>query len=146
MTNPVTTGTPVSGIDIGLAFRATRAILDRLLARSGTDFTGWVALRTLAQPGPPPAPDALRIGLAGTIGIDPTTARLALDRLAAQGWIHTGDTVELTEAGAALHRGLLEQIGQVTTELYGGIEPGDLAATRRVLTEVTERANARTAA
>jgi DNA-binding MarR family transcriptional regulator len=146
MTTPVTAGSPVSGIDIGLAFRATRAILDRLLARSGTDFTGWVALRTLAQPGAAPGPDALRAGLAETIGVDPVSAQLALDRLAAQGWTETGDTVTLTEAGGAFYRGLLDQIGQVTADLYGGIEASDLAATRRVLAEVTDRANARLAA
>jgi DNA-binding MarR family transcriptional regulator len=147
MTTPVTAGPPpVSGLDIGLAARATRAILDRLLARSGTDFTGWVALRTLAQPGAVPGPDALRDDLATTIGIDTGSARLALDRLAAQGFTKTADTVSLTEAGAAFYRGLVDQIGQVTADLYGGIEASDLAATRRVLAEVTDRANARLAA
>ena len=47
---------------------------------------------------------------------------------------------EATLEGAALHASLTAAVAPVTRELYAGFEPGDLAAARRVLTQVTKRA------
>ena len=44
-------GPPLNGQDIGQAEHATRAVLDRLLARTGTQFRGWVILNLLAAGG-----------------------------------------------------------------------------------------------
>jgi DNA-binding MarR family transcriptional regulator len=53
----------------------------------------------------------------------------------------SGDAqVEMTEAGRALHQRITEGITRNSAELFGGIDVDDLATTRRVLVQVTERA------
>jgi hypothetical protein len=147
MTTPLPTGAGFSGQDLGVAAVATRALLDGLLARAGTDFPAWVALRRLAQPGPAPTADELRRDLANLLTADATSAALVVERLAARGWTaQEGPVVTLSPDGVAFHRGLVEEIGRLTGELYRGIDAADLAATKRVLNEVTQRANARLAA
>jgi hypothetical protein len=147
MTTPLPTGPTFSGQDIGVAAAATRALLDGLLARAGTDFPAWVALRRLSQPGPAPTVDELRRDLINLLTIDATSAALIVERLAARGWTApNGAAVTLTPEGTAFHRRLVEQTGQLTGELYQGIDAADLAAAKRVLGEVTQRANARRAA
>jgi hypothetical protein len=147
MTTPLPTGPAFSGQDIGVAAAATRALLDGLLARAGTDFPAWVALRRLAQPGPAPTVDELRRDLASLLTADATSVALVVERLAARGWtVQEGAAVTLSPDGAAFHRGLVDEVGRLTGELYRGIDAADLAAAKRVLGEVTERANARRAA
>jgi DNA-binding MarR family transcriptional regulator len=48
--------------------------------------------------------------------------------------------VEMTEVGRALHQRITEGIARNSAELFGGIDVDDLATTRRVLVQVTERA------
>ena len=147
MTTPLPTGPAFSGQDLGMAAAATRALLDGLLARAGTDFPAWVALRRLAQPGPAPTADELCRDLATLLTADATSVALVVDRLAARGWtVQEGSAVALSPEGVAFHQGLVEEIGRLTGELYRGIDPADLAAAKRVLGEVTQRANARLAA
>jgi hypothetical protein len=147
MTTPLPTGPAFSGQDLGMAAAATRALLDGLLARAGTDFPAWVALRRLAQPGPAPTLDELCRDLATLLTADATSVALVVDRLAARGWtVQEGSAVALSPEGVAFHQGLVEEIGRLTGELYRGIDPADLAAAKRVLGEVTQRANARLAA
>ena len=47
---------------------------------------------------------------------------------------------EATSEGAALHASLAAAVGPTTRELFAGLDADDLATTRRVLTQVTERA------
>jgi DNA-binding MarR family transcriptional regulator len=146
MTTPLPSGPGFSGQDLGMAAAATRALFDSLLARAGTDFPAWVALRRLAQPGPAPTLDALRRDLAGLLTADLTSVTLLIDRLAARGWtVLDGSAVTLSPDGVAFHRRLVGEIGELTGELYRGIEPADLDAAKRVLGVVTQRANARLA-
>ena len=147
MTTPLPTGPTFSGQDISMAAAATRVLLDGLLARAGTDFPAWVALRRLTQPGPAPTLDELRRDLANLLTIDATSAALIVDRLAARGWTAPdGAAVTLTPDGADFYRRLVEQTAQLTGELYQGIDAADLTAAKRVLVELTRRANARLAA
>lgn len=147
MTTPLPTGPTFSGQDIGMAAAATRALLDGLLARAGTDFPAWVALRRLAQPGPAPTVDELRRDLANLLTADATTVALVVERLAARGWtVQDGPAVTLSPEGVAFHQGLVDETVQLTGELYRGIDTADLAAAKRVLGEVAQRANARLAA
>jgi hypothetical protein len=147
MTTPLPTGPAFSGQDIGMAAAATRALLDGLLARAGTDFPAWVALRRLAQPGPAPTVDELRRDLANLLTADATTVALVVERLAARGWtVQDGPAVTLSPDGVAFHQGLVAETARLTGELYRGIDTADLAAAKRVLGEVTQRANARLAA
>jgi DNA-binding MarR family transcriptional regulator len=138
----ITTPPPVTGQDLGMAQNATRALLDGLLARSGTDFSEWLVLRLLSQQSAPMARGALRESLAGGLLLHPTAAERLLERTAARGLVDDGDEVTLTEAGAARYRSLNEAVGRLTAELYRDFDPADLATTGRVLREVARRATA----
>ena len=97
-----------------MAAAATRALLDGLLARAGTDFPAWVALRRLAQPGPAPTVDELRRDLANLLTADATSVALVVERLAARGWtVQEGPAVTLSPEGVAFHRGLVDDIAKL---------------------------------
>jgi hypothetical protein len=133
------TVTPLIGQDIGAAFRATRNVLDLLLDREGTPFLEWVTLRQLASTEKPIARDELLRTLAPGGGDAPT----AIAALAANGDVtDDGSTVALTPAGEVRYRALERQVVDVVDSLYVGIAPADMATTKRVLAEITERASA----
>ena len=141
------TQTPtLTGQDIGQAERATRAVLERLLTRTGTGFHGWVALNLLGTTGPVLAESALAGRMASGLKISEAAARGALDELAASDLIartgEAGPQVTLTPAGRARFGEIRDGIAQITERLYGGLAATDLAAAHRVLAAVTERANA----
>jgi hypothetical protein len=136
---------PVTGQDIGVAARATRTVLDRFLAGAGTDFATWFALRRLSQAGEPLPRNRFVHLLVDQLGIDPASALLLVQRETAHGWLAAGvdGALELTPEGSAFYAILLAGVTAITSDLYGGIDPGDLAAARRVLVEVAHRATAR---
>jgi hypothetical protein len=143
------TQTPtLNGQDIGQAEHATRAVLDRLLARTGTQFHGWVILNQLAAAGGTLGEDDLtgRITHGLKIGADvvhAAAAELAWPGLISRAPAAAGGTqVALTPAGTARFEQIQGGIGQVTQLLYGGLPEADLAIAHRVLATVTERANA----
>jgi hypothetical protein len=144
----MTTEGPVNGQDIGVAARATRAVLDQFLAGAGTEFESWIGLRVLAQAGEPVPRNRLVHQLVANLGHDPASALLLVQRLSARGWYAAADSdaVTLTAEGAAFYATLVDGVAVITSELYGGIDPADLAAAKRVLVEVAERATDRAAA
>ena len=138
------THTPtLNGQDIGQAESAVRAVLNGLLARTGTQFHGWVILNLLGRS-------------TGALGEHELTGQLVhglkIAELAWQGLISRepqaggGTQLVLTTAGAARFEEIQGGIGQVTARLYGGLPEEDLATAHRVLATVTERANAELAA
>jgi len=148
------TETPtLTGQDINVAARAVRRLLDALLDEAGITFAGWVAVLTLAQDGPAIRRDVLQRDLAENLQADASSITELLDQLESTGLVREASDagaadavhVRLTPDGEALVRRLQEGIGRITAELYSGFDPTDLATTRRVLVEVTERANARLA-
>ena len=70
-------GPPLNGQDIGQAEHATRAVLDRLLARTGTQFRGWVILNLLAAGG-------------GELGEDELTGRITHGLKIGEDAVHAG--------------------------------------------------------
>ena len=141
------TQTPaLTGQDIGQAEKATRAVLDRLLARTGTGFHGWVALNLLATTGPELAESDLAGRMVHGLKISETAARATLGELAGSNLIartaEPAPQVTLTPAGSARYGQIRDGIAQITERLYGGLPAADLAAAHRVLAAVTERANA----
>jgi hypothetical protein len=133
----------LNGQIIGQAERSTRAVLDRLLADTGTDFTGWVTLNLLHTSDGTPDEATLTRRVAAGLKIADHTAREALDRLAADGLVSTHDgPVTPTEAGTRRYQRIAAGIAQLTERLYGGLPAADLAAAGRVLVELTERADA----
>jgi DNA-binding MarR family transcriptional regulator len=143
------TDTPtLTGQDIGQAEKATRAVLDRLLAETGTDFYGWVILNVLETSGSALDQDELVGRVAYGLKIDESTVHTALADLVDQGLIGrtpsaaTSPEITLTPAGNTRFHQVRDGIGQLTQRLYGGLPTEDLATAHRVLAAVTERANA----
>jgi DNA-binding MarR family transcriptional regulator len=135
----------LTGQDIGQAEKATRAVLDRLLAETGTTFHQSVVLNLMANTQSPVELDSLVPRMTHGLKIDRPTALKAIDELVAAGLIaRSGPPVTLaaTPAGEERFRAIREGIDQITKRFYGDLPPEDLAAAHRVLAIVTERANA----
>jgi len=137
----------MSGQDIAEAEGAVTRLLEEALAKEGITRQEYLALRVLGLRGPWASPRELHTFLAGQrqLGLTEAAAAELLARLEdrglARGTAAGGPgPAEATPAGAALHASLTAAVAPVTRELYAGLEPGDLAAARRVLTQVTERA------
>ncbi|MFJ2270487.1 hypothetical protein ACIOHO_29765 [Streptomyces sp. NPDC087849] len=136
----------VNGQVIGQAHYATRAVLKRLLATTGTTFHQSVALNVVADSG-----DAMERGrlvdrMTGTLKIDAEAAEAAVAELTTAGLLEEvpGSTagIGLTPAGRDRRHANRAGIAEITARLYAGLPAEDLAAAGRVLTEVTARANA----
>ena len=143
------THTPtLTGQDIGQAEKATRAVLDRLLAETRTEFHGWVILNVLGTNGSTLDQNELMGRVVHGLKIDEPTVHAALAELVDHGLIsrtpfaETGPQITLMPAGTARFHQVREGIGQITQRLYGGLPTEDLATAHRVLATVTERANA----
>ncbi len=136
----------LTGQDIGQAEKATRAVLDRHLARTGTSFHCWVALNLLGTAGPAIPEGELAGRMSYGLKISETAARSAIGELAAQELVtRTGGAVlqvALTSAGAARFRQIQDGLTEITRHIYGDLPAADLAVAHRVLAGVTERANA----
>ena len=141
-------GPALNGQDIGQAEHATRAVLDRLLARTGIQFHGWVIINQLAASGGALGEEELTGRITHGLKIGEDAVHAAAAELAWQGLISRepaaggGTQVALTPAGTARFEQIQGGIGQVTQRLYGGLPESDLAIAHRVLATVTERANA----
>ena len=143
------TSTPtLNGQDIGQAESAVRAVLNRLLARTGTPFHGWVILNLLGRSGGVLGEDELTGQVVHGLKIGEDAVRAAAAALAGQGLVSRaprpgeGTQLALTAAGATRFEEIQSGIGEVTARLYGGLPEADLATAHRVLATVTERANA----
>jgi DNA-binding MarR family transcriptional regulator len=138
----------LDGQDIGQAQRATSAILAIVLAEHGTTGEEWAMLNALGTSSPERA--RFVAALAGVLATRPAAVEAAIDDAEAAGVVRMispqgpdpgAVRVELTAVGHALHGLLREAIDHMARELYSGIPEADLAATRRVLAEVTVRAD-----
>ncbi|MFI6335767.1 MarR family winged helix-turn-helix transcriptional regulator [Streptomyces sp. NPDC050535] len=144
----MTATTPrANGQTIGLAHYASRALLENVLARTGTTFNQSVALRAVSDNG-------------GTVErgwlVDRLTGALKIDESAADGTVTemtdakllepVGGQVALTESGRELFEGVRAGGNEIAARLYAGIPAEDLATAGRVLTLITERADAELAA
>jgi len=135
----------LTGQDIGQAERATRAVLDALLAETDTTFHQWVVLNLLTDAASPVELDRLVQRLTHGLKIDEPTALGAVDGVIAKGLVsRSGDPVRLalTPTGDTRFRAVRQGIDQITHRLYDDLPPEDLATAHRILAIVTERANA----
>jgi len=133
---------PLTGQQIGEAENAIRAVLDELLAETGTTFHQWVALRVLAATDSGLEPDRLVARMASGLKVEPSFVLGAIGQLEAEELVSAAEVVALTDAGRARHRRIQEGVDRITRRLYGELPVDDLVTTRRVLAIVTERANA----
>lgn len=142
----MTTAPTVNGQVIGQAHYATRAVLESLLAGTGTTFHESVALNATADGGGNIERPRLVDRMTSTLKIDATAVQTVLTGLITQGLLaeEPGDPARLsmTAAGGELHGTHRAALSEVTARLYADLPAEDLATAGRVLTEVTARANA----
>ncbi|MFI0960099.1 MarR family winged helix-turn-helix transcriptional regulator [Streptomyces sp. NPDC021080] len=135
---------PVNGQVIGLAHYASRAALERVLARSGTTFEQSVALRAVSDNGGTAERARVADRLTAGLKIDGSAALRTVEELTARGLLAkpTPGQVSLTNAGRELFASIRAAGDAIAARVYAGIPAEDLAAAGRVLALVTERADA----
>jgi hypothetical protein len=140
----MTTATPAIygqfGQALGLAERTLTANLRAHLAERGTDPETWYVLQLIAMRGPGLSRRLLSRELERPPSFDAEAVRALLARLDADGLIRGEAEVDLTAAGAGLHRSLREFIIGPTIELLSQFERDDIETTVRTLEAITERA------
>ena len=126
---------------IGQAESALGAILDPLLAQTGTTFQQWLVLTVTAASGADIDRAALVARIAGARKIDGAEVETAIGELAAAGLARADSRVTLTEAGQARYTGIRTALEEITARLFD-FPAEDLATAGRVLAILTARANA----
>jgi hypothetical protein len=138
----------LTGQDIGQAHKATQAVLNRLLARTGVEFEAWVTINLIGSNESPLRRDELVARVVHGLKIDEWTARGFLTDVVDHGLVSlmpvgaADPEITLTPAGITLFHEVRDGIAQITRRLYSDIPSDDLAAAHRVLAVVTGRANA----
>jgi DNA-binding MarR family transcriptional regulator len=132
---------------IGLAHYAGRAVLESVLTRHGLDFQQQITLRPVAVADGPVDRDRLVGEVASALKVDEATVRDAVDRLVGAKLIEPdGARVRITETGRELFDRVSVETGAYTARVYADIPDQDLETAGRVLTLITQRANAELAA
>ncbi|MFF6982979.1 MarR family transcriptional regulator [Streptomyces sp. NPDC008343] len=133
---------------IALAHYASRALLERVLARHGATFQQSVTLRLVNVADGPVERDHLVDGVVGALKIDAAEAHSVVDELIAAQLLAPQEPyrVRITDAGRELHERTSAETAPLSARVYADIPTEDLAAAGRVLTLITERANAELAA
>ncbi|MFC8242777.1 MarR family transcriptional regulator [Streptomyces chartreusis] len=149
----MTTTTPLTDplVDprvIALAHYAGRALLENVLARHGSTFQQSVTLRLVAVAEGPVERDTLVDGVVGALKIDAAEADSVVDELIAAGLLAAQEpsAVRITDAGRERWASTSAATAPITARIYDGIPKEDLAVAGRVLTLITERADAELAA
>jgi DNA-binding MarR family transcriptional regulator len=133
---------------IALAHYAARAVLEHVLARHGTTFQQSVTLRLAALADGPAEREHLVDGVVGSLKIDAADAEGVLDELLAAGLLAPDgpSRVRITDAGRERFDTTSAETAPISARIYAGIPEDDLDVAGRVLTLITERANAELAA
>ena len=128
---------------IGIAENALRAVLTRTLNGTGLTYQRWVAMKLVADSSSPVPVRTIVERLEDALKLEEGVALATIDDLHAMDLVERADhKVSITLRGMFLHRQLCEETGEIAQRIYAGLDPDDLAATHRVLSIVTERANA----
>ncbi|MFD3314242.1 MarR family winged helix-turn-helix transcriptional regulator [Streptomyces sp. NPDC058694] len=144
---PTTSTSPTTnGRVIALAHYAGRAVLERVLARTGNTFNQSVTLRVVAAEGAPVARDKVTAEVTGSLKIEESAVRTTIDELVAAKLVEElpsdASRLRFTPAGRELYDRVTAETGEISARIYADIPTEDLATAGRVLTLVTERANA----
>jgi DNA-binding MarR family transcriptional regulator len=144
----MTQATPalLSPQDIAEAEGALRELLARALEGSGITGTEFVVMRVVTGRGPWASLTALQdyLGSQPQLDLGHESAGELISTMISKGLLN--DQATLTAEGAATFAKLGEKIRPGAIQVFGGIDPNDLAVAHRVLTQVIERANAVTSA
>ncbi|MFE7548595.1 MarR family transcriptional regulator [Streptomyces gardneri] len=135
-----------NGRVVALAFFAARAVLENVLTRHGLTYHQSVTLRAVVVAGGSIGLDELVVEVNGSLKTDDSFVRGVVDELTA-GKVLEEDPADpsrlrLTDAGRELDAVTSAESAEISARLYAGIPAEDLATAGRVLTLVTERANA----
>ncbi|MFG2645077.1 MarR family transcriptional regulator [Streptomyces sp. NPDC048370] len=145
-----TASTPAPAADsraLGLAHYAARGVLEHVLARHGVTFQEQIVLRAAVTADAPQTPDDLVTQVRASLKAAPAGIRTTLDDLLAKNLlVADGAHIRATDAGRELLATVGAETAPISARIWGGLPAEDLAAAGRVLTQVTERANAELAA
>lgn len=143
----------VDGRVIGLAHYAGRAVLESVLTRYGLGFQQQITLRLAAVADGPVGHDRLVGEVVAALKADEAAIRAVVGELITAKLLETegaelteGAGLRITDAGRELYDRVTTETGVISARIYAGIPADDLATAGRVLTLVTERANAELAA
>jgi MarR family transcriptional regulator, transcriptional regulator for hemolysin len=133
------------GRQVNVAARATRGLLDAVLAESGTTFSGWTVLAALSAEGP-----IIQKDLAQSLDMIGPSIVERIDQLESAGLVarssvpedRRASLVSLTDEGRALFGQLREVMRQTEAALLQGLDPDDVQIARRVLGHVADQARA----
>lgn len=135
---------------IGLAHYAARAVLESVLAGYGLTFQQSVTLRLVAIADEPVDRDRLVDQVVDALKVEEAEIRGAIEELVAADLVEADPAqpsrLRVTDAGRESFTGSAAETAPISARIYAGIPTEDLVAAGRVLTLVTERANAELAA
>ncbi|WP_030619500.1 MarR family winged helix-turn-helix transcriptional regulator [Streptomyces fulvoviolaceus] len=132
---------------IGLAHYAARAVLESVLTRYDLTFQQSVTLRPVAIADAPVERDELVGQVAGSLKVDTADIHDTIEELIGKGLVAAeASLLQVTDSGRGLYAETSAETGQFSARIYAGISTEDRATAGRVLTLITERANAELAA
>ncbi|MEU5320097.1 MarR family transcriptional regulator [Streptomyces sp. NPDC021056] len=139
-----TTTPPLNPRVIALAHYAARGVLERVLTRHGVTFQQSVTLRVVAVADGPVERSRLVDSVVGSLKIGATEAHAVVDELIAAKLVAPREPsqVRITDAGRELYERTSAETAPITARIYDGIPTEDLAVAGRVLTLITDRADA----
>jgi MarR family transcriptional regulator for hemolysin len=137
------TGFDPLGRQLNVAARATRSLLDAVLAEAGTTFAGWTVLAALNARGP-----VIQRDLARSLDMIGPSIVERIDQLEQSGLVtrspvpedRRASLVSLTDEGQALFARLHGVMRAAEAALTEGIDPHDLQIARTVLAQIADRA------
>ncbi|MFE5710200.1 MarR family transcriptional regulator [Streptomyces sp. NPDC056501] len=145
-TTTTTTAPSANGRVVALAFFAARAVLEGVLTRHGITYHQSVTLRAVVAAGGSLGREELVADVNGSLKTDESVVHGVVDELTAAKLLEADATdtsrLRLTDTGRELDATTSAESAEISARLYGGIPAEDLAVAGRVLTLVTERANA----
>jgi hypothetical protein len=132
---------PLSTQVIGQAESALGALLEPLLAAAGITFQQWLVLTVTAASGGRADRGQLVARISGARKVDGTAVESAIAELAAAGLTTAVGPLALTDSGRDVYQRIRGAVEELNAELFA-FPPEDLATAGRVLSVVTERADA----
>src|SRR5260370_3210143 len=130
---------------MGQAEKTLNAILYRLLAGPGLTEAQWITLTLTAGGAGSAGRGQLLAKVAHGLKVDEAQAAAHIADLAAAQLVQDpgdGAPVRLTAAGEELYRQIRAEVARVIERLWGDLPAGDLATAGRVLSIITDRADA----
>ena len=143
---PATAAPSLNARVIALAHYSARALVEDVVASYGSTFLQNVTLRAASVAGEPLTRDALAAEIIGALKIDKPAADGIIDELTTANLMEADPAepsrIRLTDAGRDLYARSSAATGEIAARLYDGIPAEDLLVAGRVLTLITQRANA----